>query len=314
MSVFTDLYDAHLTIGGHPITWREILGNGFGFASAVGGLRRRVWAWPVGIIGNVLLFTVFVDRDLERRRAGRCSGQAGRQMFFIVVSIYGWCRWQQDQRQRRRTRRPSRRAGRPARERAAYLAAAARRSVLLRRVHASRRRLPGSVVVLPGRRLDLRRLDPRDVRDGPRLGRLLAVLDRGRPGRRAAAAALAASTRPRCCTSSTACFVIWGFVAWLTDRAHRGGRLGDAAPRAGGGARHDAPRRPAGHVERAIDDIAAGKAVVVVDDEDRENEGDLIFAASQGDARAAGVHDPLHLRRGLRADGGRRRSTGSASR
>jgi 3,4-dihydroxy 2-butanone 4-phosphate synthase/GTP cyclohydrolase II len=34
-------------------------------------------------------------------------------------------------------------------------------------------------------------------------------------------------------------------------------------------------------VERAIEDIAAGKAVVVVDDEDRENEGDLIFAASR---------------------------------
>src|SRR6184192_1002543 len=32
-------------------------------------------------------------------------------------------------------------------------------------------------------------------------------------------------------------------------------------------------------VERAIKDIAAGKAVVVIDDEDRENEGDLIFAA-----------------------------------
>jgi len=34
-------------------------------------------------------------------------------------------------------------------------------------------------------------------------------------------------------------------------------------------------------IERAIADIAAGKAVVVVDDEDRENEGDLIFAASK---------------------------------
>jgi 3,4-dihydroxy 2-butanone 4-phosphate synthase/GTP cyclohydrolase II len=32
-------------------------------------------------------------------------------------------------------------------------------------------------------------------------------------------------------------------------------------------------------VERAIADFKAGKAVVVVDDEDRENEGDLIFAA-----------------------------------
>ncbi|QTH58749.1 bifunctional 3,4-dihydroxy-2-butanone-4-phosphate synthase/GTP cyclohydrolase II [Corynebacterium hindlerae] len=34
-------------------------------------------------------------------------------------------------------------------------------------------------------------------------------------------------------------------------------------------------------VEDAILDIAAGKAVVVVDDEDRENEGDLIFAAEK---------------------------------
>ncbi|MCW2849996.1 MAG: ribBA [Marmoricola sp.] len=34
-------------------------------------------------------------------------------------------------------------------------------------------------------------------------------------------------------------------------------------------------------MEEAIADIAAGKAVVVVDDEDRENEGDIIFAASK---------------------------------
>jgi 3,4-dihydroxy 2-butanone 4-phosphate synthase/GTP cyclohydrolase II len=33
-------------------------------------------------------------------------------------------------------------------------------------------------------------------------------------------------------------------------------------------------------VDRAIKDIAAGRPVVVVDDEDRENEGDIIFAAS----------------------------------
>ena len=32
-------------------------------------------------------------------------------------------------------------------------------------------------------------------------------------------------------------------------------------------------------IEDAIADIAAGRAVIVVDDEDRENEGDLVFAA-----------------------------------
>ncbi|NMI00050.1 bifunctional 3,4-dihydroxy-2-butanone-4-phosphate synthase/GTP cyclohydrolase II [Pseudonocardia sp. K10HN5] len=34
-------------------------------------------------------------------------------------------------------------------------------------------------------------------------------------------------------------------------------------------------------IERAVADLAAGKAVVVMDDEDRENEGDLIFAAEK---------------------------------
>lgn len=34
-------------------------------------------------------------------------------------------------------------------------------------------------------------------------------------------------------------------------------------------------------IDRAITEIAAGRAIVVVDDEDRENEGDLIFAAEK---------------------------------
>src|SRR3954452_24588953 len=33
-------------------------------------------------------------------------------------------------------------------------------------------------------------------------------------------------------------------------------------------------------IERAVVELAAGRAVVVVDDEARENEGDLVFAAS----------------------------------
>ncbi|MDQ1655608.1 MAG: 3,4-dihydroxy 2-butanone 4-phosphate synthase / cyclohydrolase, partial [Cryptosporangiaceae bacterium] len=37
-------------------------------------------------------------------------------------------------------------------------------------------------------------------------------------------------------------------------------------------------------IEQAIADIAAGKAVVVVDDEARENEGDIIFAAEKATA------------------------------
>ena len=38
---------------------------------------------------------------------------------------------------------------------------------------------------------------------------------------------------------------------------------------------------PFATVEEAIEDIRAGRFVIVVDDEDRENEGDLIFAAAK---------------------------------
>src|SRR3954469_6867820 len=34
-------------------------------------------------------------------------------------------------------------------------------------------------------------------------------------------------------------------------------------------------------VERAIEDVRAGKMVILVDDEDRENEGDLVLAADK---------------------------------
>jgi nicotinamide mononucleotide transporter len=95
MSIVSALYDAHLTIAGHPITWREILGNAFGFASAVGGLRRRVWAWPVGIVGNVLLFTVFIAATTTSAAQAPLFGQAGRQVFFMATSVYGWYRWRE---------------------------------------------------------------------------------------------------------------------------------------------------------------------------------------------------------------------------
>jgi nicotinamide mononucleotide transporter len=89
----TGLANAQLTLGGQHILWREIVGNAFGLASAVGGMRRRVWAWPVGIIGNVLLFTVFLGAAFSTPQGANLYGQAGRQVMFVIVSVYGWWRW-----------------------------------------------------------------------------------------------------------------------------------------------------------------------------------------------------------------------------
>ena len=87
------LLDARVHVLGSEILWREIVGNAFGFASAVGGMRRKVWAWPVGITGNVLLFTVFLGGVFATPQAKDLYGQAGRQVFFLAVSLYGWWRW-----------------------------------------------------------------------------------------------------------------------------------------------------------------------------------------------------------------------------
>jgi nicotinamide mononucleotide transporter len=92
------LLDAHIHVFGADILWREIIGNVFGLASAIGGMRRRVWAWPVGIIGNVLLFTVFFGVALTDPQYETLYGQAARQVFFITVSLYGWWRWSTNKR------------------------------------------------------------------------------------------------------------------------------------------------------------------------------------------------------------------------
>lgn len=121
MSIFERLYDAHLVIAGHGITWREIIGNLFGVLSAVGGMRRRVWAWPVGILGNALLFTVFFGVGFTAHGGQVMFGQAGRQVFFILTSVYGWWLWQRTRGSRTRSAPAVRPRWATSRERAALV-------------------------------------------------------------------------------------------------------------------------------------------------------------------------------------------------
>jgi nicotinamide mononucleotide transporter len=95
MNFFDWLLRSQVTIAGSPVLVREIVGNVFGLASALFGMRRLVSAWPVGIIGNVLLFTVFVGGVFNTPQDKDLWGQAGRQVFFALVSLYGWYRWYQ---------------------------------------------------------------------------------------------------------------------------------------------------------------------------------------------------------------------------
>jgi nicotinamide mononucleotide transporter len=92
------LLDAQVHVAGAPVLVREIVGNAFGLASALLGLRRLVWAWPVGMVGNALLFTVFLGGVFATPQEHDLYGQAGRQVFFFTVSLYGWWRWRRNRR------------------------------------------------------------------------------------------------------------------------------------------------------------------------------------------------------------------------
>ena len=87
------LLNGTIPVGDGYLSVREVVGNLFGLASALFGMRRLAWAWPVGLVGNVLLFTVFVSGELSNAVSEPLWGQAGRQVMFAVASLYGWWRW-----------------------------------------------------------------------------------------------------------------------------------------------------------------------------------------------------------------------------
>ena len=95
MDILRWLFEAQIPVGGSVLILREVLGNIFGLASALGGMRRKVWAWPAGIAGNLLLLTVFVGNVFGSATPATLWGQAGRQVMFIIVAVYGWQRWRQ---------------------------------------------------------------------------------------------------------------------------------------------------------------------------------------------------------------------------
>ena len=82
--------------------------------------------------------------------------------------------------------------------------------------------------------------------------------------------------------------VLYGFFVWL--RASRARGAGPRAERGGG-------MSALSSVEEALDALRAGRPVLVTDDEDRENEGDVDPRRRDRDRRVDGVDDPAHLGR-----------------
>jgi len=94
-NIFQQLLDAAIPIGKYQLHWLELIGVLIGVASAWYGMKRRVWAWPVGIVANVMLFFVYTGAAFGAGTRIPLFGQAGRQVFFIITSVYGWWAWSQ---------------------------------------------------------------------------------------------------------------------------------------------------------------------------------------------------------------------------
>ena len=98
MSLLKWLFEANIHFGSKSIAIREIIGGLLGLTSAVLGMRRKVAAWPIGIIGDGLLFTVFLGAVFsygDNTQHANFYGQASRNLLLILVSVYGWYRWAQ---------------------------------------------------------------------------------------------------------------------------------------------------------------------------------------------------------------------------
>lgn len=96
MSALKWLFDANVHFGSKAIAVREIIGGTLGLASAILGMRRKISAWPVGILGDALLFTVFSGAIFSfspKTDHPALYGQAGRNLLLIIVSVYGWTMW-----------------------------------------------------------------------------------------------------------------------------------------------------------------------------------------------------------------------------
>ncbi|HAH25129.1 MAG TPA: nicotinamide riboside transporter PnuC [Prolixibacteraceae bacterium] len=63
----------------------ELLGAILGFAYIFFSIRQNILTWPVGLLTSVLYIWVFFDSKLY--------ADMGLQMYYVVVSIYGWVEW-----------------------------------------------------------------------------------------------------------------------------------------------------------------------------------------------------------------------------
>ncbi len=79
------LFSPAFTLWGAATTWAEVLGCVLALWMVRMNMRELHWGWPLAIASSLLYFLVF--------RHSRLYGDAGLQLFFAVVALWGWLEW-----------------------------------------------------------------------------------------------------------------------------------------------------------------------------------------------------------------------------
>jgi len=79
------LFAPAFTLWGAPATWLELAAVVLALAMVALNMRVNPLAWPLAIASSLLYFLLFWD--------SRLYGEAGLQVFFVVVALWGWWQW-----------------------------------------------------------------------------------------------------------------------------------------------------------------------------------------------------------------------------
>jgi nicotinamide mononucleotide transporter len=67
------------------VNWLEPLAVATGIISVYLSVRQNIWSWPTALVNVTLYFFVF--------RAANLYADMGLQVFYFVLSVYGWYEW-----------------------------------------------------------------------------------------------------------------------------------------------------------------------------------------------------------------------------
>jgi nicotinamide mononucleotide transporter len=76
---------AAFSLWGSPVTWAEVIAVVLSLAMVGCNIRVNPIAWPLAIAASLIYCLLFAD--------SRLYGEAGLQIFFVVVALWGWWQW-----------------------------------------------------------------------------------------------------------------------------------------------------------------------------------------------------------------------------